>query len=332
MKLFIADLKPGEVPFFQGHFKDLEVTCTQVSLDELPIPEDTDILCVRGHPDVTAELIAKVPHLKLICTRTTGYDHIDLKAAASKGITVCNVPHYGGVTVAEHTFALLLSLSRKTHQAYRRTIEGHFSLTGLLGSDLAGRTFGVVGTGEIGIHLVRMAKAFGMKVVAADAFPEAQKALDSGFEYVDVDTLVQSCNVIALACPLTPETHHMFNHARFAKMQKGTWFLNTARGPIVETEALLWALREGLVGAAGLDVLEGEELMLEDQVLKELTSDHIPESAPLIAGNLALMRHPNVIVTPHMAFYSEQALQRIQQITAENIRGYLSGKPQNTLS
>lgn len=285
---------------------------------------ECDILSPFIFSQVNAELIAAAPRLKLIATRSTGYDHIDRTAAAAKNIAVANVPEYGSNTVAEHTFALLLALSRRVIPAYTRTRAGKFSTEGLRGFDLRGKLLGVVGTGNIGLHVIRMALSFGMRVIAYDPFPRNVLSDILEFQYVSFEQLLTQSDIITLHCPATKENQHLIRAETIARTKRGVVLINTARGPLVNTHDLLAGLENGHVAAAGLDVLEGERFIKEDVELKDADRDHLMAA---IEGHKLLQRD-NVIVTPHNAFNSEEAVRRILDATAENIAAFIqNGRP-----
>ena len=308
-----------------------EVRGSRHVLDVSTVDDRTEVLSVMVHSPVGSRELGRLKNLRMIATRSTGFDHIDLRGAKKRGITVSNVPAYGSNTVAEHTFALILSLTRKVHVAYMRTMHGEFDLMGLMGSDLMGKTLGVVGAGKIGQHVVRIGKGFGMRVVAFDPFADAHLGEVLGFEMLAFEELLRRSDIVALCCPLTDATRHLMDRAAFSRMKKGSMLINTARGAVVDAGALLWALSEGIVGGAGLDVLEDEEVMPEDALVAEIASKRGRARIEQIAENLALMRHPNVVVTPHMAFYSREALRRILETTAANIRAFAAGSPINVV-
>ncbi len=278
---------------------------------------------------IGAKEIALFPDLKLIATRSTGFDHIDPKAAADKGIKVSNVPVYGENTVAEHTFALILSLSRSLRKAYYKIRDNDFSLTGLMGFDLYGKTIGVIGTGHIGLHVIRMARGFGMEVLAFDVKPNHFLAEVMGFKYAPFDELLGKADILSLHVPYMKATHHLINQANLSKIKRGSVLVNTARGGLVETEALLKGLNEGIFSGAGLDVLEGEELILEE---KRFLNTQDAEKKDLMKKNQDLLSRGNVIYTPHMAFYSKEAVTRILDTTVGNIRRFLEGNPENVVN
>ncbi len=278
---------------------------------------------------VSPVVVQRMPNVRLITTRSTGFDHIDLAACVESGITVCNVPSYAENTVAEHTFSLILALSRKLAVAMRRTPYGDFSLAGLIGFDLREKTLGVVGAGNIGLHVIRIGRAFGMEVLACDARPQHLLAEVLGFQYTPLDELLSRSDVISLHVPYRPETHHLLNRERFAMLKPGVLVVNTARGALVDTVALLEALDSGRVGGAALDVIEGEEQLMEEPQMFHLPD--IEEKLRQMLTGHVLAKHDNVIITPHMAWYSKEALERILDVTASNIRGFLAGTPANVI-
>ncbi|MBI4322724.1 MAG: hydroxyacid dehydrogenase [Candidatus Omnitrophica bacterium] len=288
------------------------------------------LLSVFIYSRLTRALLGRFRGVKLIATRSTGFDHIDLEACRAKNIAVANVPSYGENTVAEHTVALILALSRNVHKAYVRTVKGDFSLAGLQGFDLKGKTLGVVGAGRIGMHVVKMAKGFGMEVLASDTRkdPFLSEVLD--FRYASLPELLRASDIVSLHVPYSRATHHLMNRETFRLMKRGALLINTARGGLVDTHALVWALDEGIVGGAGLDVLEGEELVKEERQLLE--QDVPKERLATLLKNHILLHRENVVITPHIAFDSREALQRILETTVSNIVGFLGGSPANLVT
>ncbi|MBM2811312.1 MAG: D-isomer specific 2-hydroxyacid dehydrogenase NAD-binding protein [Chloroflexi bacterium] len=285
------------------------------------------VVSIFIHSHLNSEVMGHLPSLRLIATRSTGYDHVDLTVCDERGVAVCNVPTYGENTVAEHTYGLILALSRKIHHAYVRTVRGDFSLEGLRGFDLKGRTLGVVGTGHIGLHVIRIGNGFGMRVLACDVSEQPLLAELLGFHYVPLDQLLRESDIVTLHVPLLPSTTHLINRERLALMKRGCILINTSRGAIVDTDALLWALDEGILAGAGLDVLEGEESIAEErQLLREDVARE--ELIAAVRGHL-LLRRDNVVITPHNAFNSDEALHRILDTTAANVRGFLEERPIN---
>ena len=288
------------------------------------------IVSVFIYSRLTRALIGRLRGVRLIATRSTGFDHIDLAACRARKIAVANVPAYGENTVAEHTFALILALSRNVHKAYVRTVKGDFSLTGLQGFDLKGKTLGVVGAGRIGLHVVKMAKGFGMEVLAYDVQKNSFLSEVLDFRYVPLKELLHRSDIVSLHVPYSPATHHVMNRETFRLMKRGALLINTARGGLMDTHALVEALDRGIVGGAGLDVLEGEELVKEERQLLE--KDFPKERLITALKNNILLHRENVVITPHIAFDSREALQRILETTVSNIAGFLSGSPANLVA
>lgn len=294
------------------------------------IPEGVTVLSTFVHSQVTAEQLDRLPALRLAATRSTGYDHIDVAACSQRGVLVANVPHYGENTVAEHTFALLLALTRKVHRCYERTVRGDFNIEGLRGTDLFDKTLGCLGVGNIGERVLRIAGGFGMTRIAYDVAPRPELAAEIGFEYVALDELLARSDVLSIHVPYNDRTHHLIDAAALAKLPAGAIVVNTARGGIIDAQALIDALKSGHVGGAGLDVLEGETAVGEEAEI--MSSNYDVETLKDIVRNHALLSMPNVIITPHVAFNSDQAVRRIIDTTIENIHGFLTGKPRNIVN
>lgn len=288
------------------------------------ILKEIDVLSVFIYDKVDKKIIDTAKKLKLIATRSTGFNHIDIDYAKKKKISVCNVPYYGENTVAEHTFALILALSRNLHKAYIRSQQSNFSLDGLRGFDLRGKTIGVIGAGSIGVHVMKIAKGFGMKVLAYDIRKNhiLEELLD--FKYVDLEELLSSSDIITLHCPYNEQTHHMINMNNIHKVKKGALFINTARSGLIEPAALYYAIDSEIFGGAGLDVFEGEELLKEENQM--LTKNVSLENIEALLKRNLLLRRENVIITPHMAFDSHEAIERILETTVENIIAFFDNK------
>lgn len=299
-------------------------------LDDADIPAGVRVLSPFVHSRVDAAQLERLGSLELVATRSTGTDHIDVQACSRRGIGVCNVPTYGENTVAEHTFAILLALTRKVHRCYERTIRGDFSIEGLRGRDLYGTTFGCVGTGNIGENVLRIARGFGMRLLAFDVRPRHELARELGAEYVSMDRLLGESDVVSLHVPLNKHTRHMIDRRALEKMKPSAILVNTSRGGVVDGGALLWALQKRRIGGAALDVLEAETKVGEEAEL--VSAGYDLDTLRDVVRNHALLRLPNVIITPHVAFNSEQALQRIIDTTLENIHDYLAGQPQNLVN
>lgn len=292
--------------------------------------QDTEILVLFVYSALNAETLEKLPKLRFIATMSTGFDHIDLNVCAEKGIVVSNVATYGEITVAEHTFALILALSHRIIESVDRVKSGYFSPQGLTGFDLYGKTIGVIGIGSIGLQVVRIAKGFGMKVLAYKRNPDPDMEKELDISIVDIPTLLQKSDIVSLHVPYSQETHHLIDEEKFYMMKKNAFIINTARGSVIDTRALLEALDKELIGGAGLDVIEGEPLLREE---KELLSHEFNQEDLLhVIQERMLLNYPNVVVTPHNAFNSAEALQRILHVTLENIEAFCEGKPINVVS
>jgi len=286
-----------------------------------------DAISVFVGPAVDKNVIEKFSSLKLITTRSTGFDHIDVAGAQEKNIVLGFVPHYGENTVAEFAFGLILTLSRKLYWSAERIKEDKsFSFEGLEGFDLLGKTLGVIGTGRIGAHIITMAKGFGMKVIAYDAFPNDNLAKEKGFSYVSLDELLGGSDVITIHVPYLPSTHHLINKENIDKIKKGAYLVNTARGAVVETEALVLALKKGILAGAGLDVLEEEGVLKDEQGfwLRDADDDAVGINLRSVLENSLLAQMPNVVMTPHNAFNSKEAKTRILDADSANIESFFS--------
>jgi D-lactate dehydrogenase len=302
------------------------------TIQEAPtsVLRQADVISVFIYSQVNAADLKKARRLRLIATRSTGFDHIDLTACRKRKIAVATVPSYGENSVAEHTFALILALSRKVRQAYHRAVRGDFSFEGLQGFDLRGKVLGVVGTGHIGLHTVRIAKGFAMEVIAYDVKRNNFMAETLGYRYVDLDYLLKNSDIISLHAPYNKYTHHLINRDNIQRIKLGAILINTARGALVDTEALVWALDQGIIGGAGLDVLEGEELIKEE---RQILSREFPiEHLRTLVQNHILLNRENVVITPHIAFNSKEAYQRVLETTVQNILSFLDGRPENLVT
>lgn len=301
-----------------------------LSAETVDAAAEAEAVSIFIHSRVDSTALERMPELRLVTTRSTGYDHIDVAACERRNVAVANVPRYGENTVAEHTFGLILNLSRRVHKAQARTREGNFSLSGLEGFDLRGRTLGVIGAGNIGLHVVRIARAFGMDVLAFDVVEQPLLAEVLGFRYTGLDEMLRTSDVVSLHAPLTDATRHLMNRERFAAMCRGALLVNTARGALVDTDALLWALDEGILAGAALDVLEGEELLAEEAHLFRTRPSE--ETLRRLLGNHLLIERDDVIVTPHMAWFSRDARERILDTTVETLIAFAGDRPVNVVS
>jgi len=309
---------------FSGH--KLLISSKTIHDENLSSFSDAEIISVFVYSKVSQQIISSFPKLKLIATRSTGYDHIDIYECNKRSISISTVPNYGKHTVAEHAFALLLALARKMEQSIERTRRAVFESSGLTGFDLNGKTIGVIGTGNIGLHAIQIARGFGMNVIAYDAFPNEGAAKLYGYRYVSLIDLLKNSDIITIHVPLIGNTTHMLNKKNMKLIKKGAVLINTSRGGIVETAALVDALNSGRLVGVGLDVLE-EELLIKDksQLFKKLKRKQLDTAL----SDYYLLDHPSVIVTPHNAFNTKEALGRILDQTIENIQSFLKNKPIN---
>tara|TARA_Y100000310_G_scaffold245721_1_gene250750 strand:- start:1301 stop:2323 length:1023 start_codon:yes stop_codon:yes gene_type:complete len=300
-------------------------------LDNETIPPQTDYnaISVFVHSEIDRSVLDAFPNLKFITTRSTGYDHIDIAECGNRGIAVSNVPDYGKNTVAEFTFALMLAVMRKVYRGYNRVREtGKFTVEGLEGVDLGGKTLGVIGTGSIGRNVINIAKGFGMNVIATDVNPDEEYAKELGFEYKDLDTLFSQSDVVTFHVPYSENTHHMLNKENIMDTKPGAFIINTSRGGVIETEALVYALENKHLAGAALDVLEEEGIIKDEQhyLLEETPSQDELET---LLGNHILIDMPNVIITPHNAFNTKEAKERILDTTVSNLLSFQDGNPIN---
>ncbi len=317
-KFAFFDARPYDRPGFDLYgrkncivFKYLE---TKLDIDTVELARGCDGICVFVNDDLNAQVIEKLYEygIKIIALRCAGFNNVDVKAAYKK-IHILRVPAYSPYAVAEHAIAMLLTSIRRIHKAYNRTREFNFSLNGFTGFDLHGKTMGVIGTGKIGKIFIDICRGFRMNVIAYDLYPDNA----SDINYVELDELFGKSDIISLHCPLTNETDHIINRESLSKMKKGVVLINTSRGGLIETEALIDAIKAKTVSAACLDVYEEEsDIFFEDN------SGHIMQD-----DNLArLLSMPNVLITSHQAYLTEDALDNIAQVTTQNISDFFEGR------
>lgn len=293
------------------------------------INPDTEVLSVFVSSAVSREIIEALPRLRVIACRSTGYNNVDLDAANEHNIAVLNVPTYGEQTVAEYTIALLLALVRKIPQVLRTENEV-FDQTALLGHDLGGKVIGIIGTGHIGQRVIRIARGFGMTVLAYDAFPNNDLPASLDFTYTSIDDLLDQSDIVSLHVPYIPATHHIINADRLQQMKDGSVLVNTARGELIDTEALVQALHSGKLGGAALDVVEGEAFLSYNEEAMLLRSNALPQDLLQHSVEISMLnKMPNVIISPHNAFNTVEAIGRINQITAQNITEFWYGNTPN---
>jgi len=333
MRIAFFEGEAWEEPVVRENFPDDEIAffAGQLNDEALPSRRDFDAISIFVGSRITAATLAVFPNLKFITTRSTGFDHIDLDACKARGVATAYVPGYGDNTVAEFAFGLILNLTRKIYQGINQIKEtGSFSLEGLRGFDIKGKTIGIVGTGRIGREAIAIAKGFGMNVLAYDVFPNASLASTLDFKYVPLAELLGNSDIVSLHCPLTKENEHLMNAETIRQMKKGAYLINTARGGLVETAALVEALHDGTLAGVGMDVFE-EEGGTENEFGFVKNSAATREALSTILENDILMKMPNVLMTPHNAFNSKEALARILQTTIDNIKGFAEGKQVNLI-
>ncbi len=333
MKIAFLEIEDWERPFLSNLLagNNIEFYSEHINEKNLKLFSDIEVLSVFIYSNLTSDMLEKMPNLKLIVTRSMGFDHIDLKYCKKKGITVCNVPNYGGNTVAEHTFALILNISRNIFSSIERTRKGNFEVENLRGFDLYGKTIGIVGIGHIGKEVIRIAQGFGMKVIAYARHPNEDLARKLKVSFHSLNELFGLSDIVTLHVPHSKETHHMINKRNVGKFKKNSILINTARGGLVQTEAILYGLEKRIFKAVGLDVLE-EECGIKEET--ELLSGRFLEKCDLKTQllNHVILNRENVYITPHNAFNSNEALNTILHITAENIINFINRKPINMVN
>lgn len=298
-----------DIRYYKGHLNPNNLVLTQ----------DADAVCIFVNDTADAAVIDTMVNngVKLLALRCAGFNNVDLKAAKGK-LPVVRVPAYSPYAVAEYSLALMLSLNRKIHRAYWRTRDGNFSLNGLMGFDMHGKTIGIIGTGKIAKILIRMLKGFGMRILAYDLYPDMKFAEEESFSYVSLDELYRESDIISLHCPLTDQTKYMIDKNSIDKMKEGVMIINTGRGQLINTNDLIEGLKEKKIMAAGLDVYEEEgEYFYEDKSDKIIDDDVL---ARLLSFN-------NVIVTSHQAFFTKEALHNIAETTLRNIDDFRYHRP-----
>jgi D-lactate dehydrogenase len=320
-KIAFFDAKPYDEKSFSAVNKefgfDIIYYDGRLNAKTASLSKDCDGVCAFVNDTIDSEVIniLKKQGIEIIGLRSAGYNNVDFKAAYKK-IHVVRVPAYSPYAVAEHTVALMLALNRKTYKAYHRTRDGNFSINGLLGFDMHDKTVGIVGTGKIGKCLVSILKGFGMHVLAHDPFPDDAYAEETGIKYVSLDDIYKKSDMISLHCPLNKETENMIDARAIEQMKDGVMFINTSRGKLVDTQALIEGLKSGKIGYAGLDVYEEEhEYFFEDKSLEPITDD-------LLAR---LLTFPNVFLTSHQGFFTREALHNIALTTLNNFKEFFEG-------
>ena len=323
MKVAIYSTKNYDRKYFElvnvKYGFQLEFFDFQLNERTAKMAEHCDVVCIFVNDDGSRKVLEKLAALgvKMVALRCAGFNNVDLKAAKELGLQVVRVPAYSPEAVAEHTVGLMMTLNRRIHRAYQRTREANFSLEGLIGFNMHGRTVGVIGTGKIGVAVMRILKGFGMRILAYDPFKNAV-AEELGAQYVELDELYAKSHVITLHCPATPENYHLLNRDAFAKMKDGVMIINTSRGTLIDTQAAIDALKQRKIGALGMDVYENErDLFFEDKSNEVIQDD--------VFRRLSACH--NVLLTGHQAFLTEEALMSISDVTLANIYSLKTGKP-----
>ncbi len=332
MKILVVETEAWERDRLHPLEKEHELVFIEERLSDHNASSYSDVEVISSfiYSDLGKRVLERMDNLKLIATRSTGTDHIDVDYCDSRGITVCNVPTYGATTVAEHVFALLLAISRNLTYALNRTVCGEFSNRGLRGFELRKKTIGLLGTGDIGGSVVPMALGFGMKVIAFDPKPRDDLTQEYGLLYVTMEELLERSDIISLHVPLNEKTKHMIAKQQIEKMKDGAVIINTARGALIKIEDLAQALLSGKLKAAGLDVLPEEPVIREEIELLRSVYEKQHDLETLLTGQV-LMRMRNVVITPHTAFFTQEAIDRIFDTTINNIRAFEAGEPVNTI-
>jgi D-lactate dehydrogenase len=321
MKIAFFSTKPYDRKFFDlanqddGH----EITYfeTRLTRQTLKLAEGHDCACVFVNDQVDASVLIALAAqgTRLIALRCAGFNNVDIMSAKELGISVVRVPAYSPYAVAEHTVGLMLALNRKVYWAHSRVREGNFSLDGLMGFDMRGRTAGIIGTGKIGECVIRILNGFGCRIIAYDKFknPDCEEL---GVEYVELNDLLARSDIISLHCPLLPQTHHLVNHDSIARMKRGVMIINTSRGALIDSRAAIEGLKSKKIGYLGIDVYEEEgDLFFEDKTFEILTDDVFAR----------LTTFPNVVITGHQAYFTQEAVAAIAKTTLENISAYEKG-------
>jgi D-lactate dehydrogenase len=347
MKIYFVEVESSEQQFFQSELPDHELNFVS-SLQE--VEADAEIVSTFIYSRIDGSFLDRHAAIRLVATRSTTHDHFESESCAKRNVTMCIVPSYGDHVVAEHTFALLLAVARRLRESITLERDSRFSYEALRGFELRSKTFGIIGTGRIGVRTIPIARSFGMNVIAYDIRPRPELAEELGFRYAALNELLAGSDIISLHANLNPSSYHILNGEAFAKCRRGVVIINTARGKLIDTNALIEALEEGIVSGAGLDVLGEESVMrrraeriISDQIVQKLRepteraklgardAGRAKEIEKLVRLGKLLLR-PEVVCTPHTAFNCVEAIERINRVTVENIRAFVAGAPINTLS
>lgn len=298
---------------FNWHF-----VAAPLSADTVELARGSDAVCIFVNDRADPLVLTRLAELgvRIIALRCAGFNNVDIAAAKTAGIQVARVPAYSPEAVAEHCVAMILCLNRKLHKAYNRVRDDNFSLTGLLGFNLHGKTAGLIGTGRIGLATARILTGFGMQVLCYDIAPQPA-ALPAGARYCELSTLYREADIISLHCPLTPDSHHLINAQSLSQMKDQVMLINTSRGGLIDTKAVIDALKSKKIGLLGLDVYEQEADLFFKDLSDQVIADEVFQR---------LLTFPNVLITGHQAFFTDEALSQISQTTVANIRALLAGQ------
>lgn len=326
MKIVFFDCQPEEEVIFKKQFGDQQLIFINGSLNKdtvLQSPTDPSILCINHCSSIDKKVFDHFTTISFLITRSTGFDHIDLKEADKRGIIVCYAPRYAQEAVAEHTIALLFSLTRKIPAIHDALIHHHsLSLADSQGIELKGKTLGVIGTGNIGTTVLKLAQCLSMSSIAYDIVHNEALAKTYDFSYVSLDTLLSRSDFISIHAPLTKKTYHMLNKDNIKKIKKGAYLINTARGALIQTEALIYALEHKLLAGIALDVIEDEPFCMTKTANGQCCIELTP-------ANEKLAHNPRALITPHIAYNTKEAIERLMQTTIEMIKAACSGNAIN---
>ncbi len=330
MKIIFFEVQEWEKDLLTKSFPDAFITEEKLTADNAKSYSEAEVISCFIYSQVGKDVVDKLPRLKFIATRSTGFDHIDVEYCKGKNIATSNVPEYGSDTVAEHTFALILSLTRKIYQSVNQSKHLNFEHNAIRGTDLHGKTLGIIGLGKIGVNVLQIAKGFDMNVVVFNRSQDPTLMEKYGFKYADLTTLLKTSDVVTLHLPLSQGTKHIINVNNIRDFKKGSYLINTARGGLIETHAIVVGLQEGILEGVGLDVLEEEKELNEEAAI--LTSQYKNEvNLKNLVFDHILINHSNVLITPHNAFNSKEALERITHTTIENTKNFLAGNSKNLI-
>lgn len=330
-RITFFEVQEWEKDVLQLAFPDAQFTQSKLTSENVAQYSLSEIISCFIYSTIDRQVIERFTNLKLIATRSTGFDHIDVAACTERGVVLSNVPEYGSATVAEHTVALILSLTRKIYQSVNQAKTLNFEHDQIRGVDLEGKTIGIIGLGKIGQHVLQIARGFGMEAIVYNRTRDDALQQKLGFQYADLQTLLQKSDVVTLHLPFNAETKHVINKQNITMFKKGSYLINTARGGLIETEAIVMGLEAGILEGVALDVLEEEKELGEEAII--LTSEYRSKvNMQNLVYDHMLMNHPKVLITPHNAFNSREALARITHTTIETIKAFLLGNVTNAVN